>query len=62
MKLNSLRSRKRKKNEEKGTHPTDLWDFIKYFNIHIMGITEGEEREKGEEVTFEEIMAENSLN
>ena len=27
-----------------------------------MGITEGEEREKGEEVTFEEIMAENSLN
>ena len=33
----------------------DLWDNIKCTNIHIRGVPEGEEREKGSEKIFEEI-------
>ena len=39
----------------------DLWDNIKCTNISIIGITE-EEREKGPEKIFKEIIAENFLN
>lgn len=35
-----------------------LWDNIKWTNIHNIEIPE-EEREKGAEISFEEIMAEN---
>ena len=38
---------------------TDLWDNIKCNNIRIIGVPEGEEREKGPEKIFEEITAEN---
>ena len=41
---------------------TDLWDNIKHANLHILGIPEGEEREKGIENVFEEIVAENFPN
>ena len=34
-------------------------DNIKGTNIHIIGVPEGEEREKGPEKIFEEIIAEN---
>ena len=34
----------------------ELWDNIKCNNIHIIGVPEGEEREKGPEKVFEEIM------
>ena len=40
----------------------DLWDNIKWANLHIIGIPEGEEKEKGIENIFEEIMAENFPN
>ena len=40
----------------------DLWDNTKNTNIHITGIPEGEEREKGAENISEEIMAENFPN
>ena len=30
----------------------DPWDNIKYTNIHIIGVPEGEEREKRPEKTF----------
>ena len=40
----------------------DLWDNIKHNNIRIIGVPEGEEREKGAEKLFEEIMAENVPN
>ena len=40
----------------------DLWDNIKLTNIHIIGIQEGEEREKGPEKIFEEIIVENFPN
>ena len=37
----------------------DLWDNIKRNNIRIIGVPEGEEREKGPEKIFEEIIVEN---
>ena len=40
----------------------DLWDNIKCTNIRITGVPEGEEREKGPEKIFEEIIGENIPN
>ena len=40
----------------------DLWDNIKRNNIHIIGVPEGEEREKGPEKIFEEIIVNNFPN
>ena len=40
----------------------DLWDNINRDNIHIIGVLEGEEREKGAEKIFEEIIVKNFLN
>ena len=40
----------------------DLWDNIKYNNISIIGVPEGEEREKGPEKISEEIIVENFPN
>ena len=40
----------------------DLWDNIKGTNICIIRVQEGEEREKGPEKIFEEIIAENFSN
>ena len=40
----------------------DLWDNIKLTNICIIGVPEGEEREKGPEKIFEEIIVENFPN
>ena len=40
----------------------DLWDNIKRNNIRIIGVPEGEEREKGPKKIFEEIIIENFPN
>ena len=40
----------------------DLWDNIKRHNIRIIGVPEGEEREKGPEKIFEEIIVEKFPN
>ena len=40
----------------------DLWDNIKRTNIRIIGVSEGEEREKGPQKIFEEIIVENFPN
>ena len=45
-----------KRNEESLRDP---WDNIICTNIYIIGVSEGEEREKGPEKIFEEIIAEN---
>ena len=37
----------------------ELWDNVKRTNIRIIGVPEGEEREKGTEKIFQEIIAEN---
>ena len=39
-----------------------LWNNIRCTNIHIIGVPEGEDREKGAENLFEEIIAENFPN
>ena len=51
---------KRKKKNEYSIR--DLWDNIKCINIHIIVVLEGEERGKGCEKIFEEIIAENFPN
>ena len=40
----------------------DLWDNIKCTSICIIGVPEEEEKEKGSEKIFEEIIVENILN
>ena len=40
----------------------DLWDIIKRTNTRIIGVPKGEERQKGPEKIFEEIIAENFPN
>ena len=40
----------------------DLWDNIKHNNIRIIGAPEGEERKKGPEKIFEEIIVKNFPN
>ena len=40
----------------------ELWDNIKCTNFRIIGVPEGEEREKGKEEIFEEVVAENFPN
>ena len=42
--------------------PRVLWDNIKHNNIRIIGVPEREEREKGPEKIFEEIIVENFPN
>ena len=37
----------------------DLWDNMKWAKLNIIGIPEGEEKEKGTENIFEEIITEN---
>uniref|UniRef100_A0A8D0YMP0 L1 transposable element RRM domain-containing protein n=1 Tax=Sus scrofa TaxID=9823 RepID=A0A8D0YMP0_PIG len=53
------REKRLKTNEER---LRELWDNMKGTNIHIIGVTEGEEREKGTGKIFQEIIAENVPN
>ena len=55
-----LNKEKRMKRNEDSLR--DLWDNIKHTNIRIIGVREGEEREKGPEKIFEEIIVENFPN
>ena len=40
----------------------DVWDNIKHNNIHIIGVPEAEERDKGPKKIFEESIVENFPN
>ena len=40
----------------------DLWDNIKYTNIQIIGVPEEQEKKKGYEKIFEDIILENFPN
>ena len=53
------KEKRMKRNEES---IRDRWDNIKRNNIRIIGVPEGEEREKGPEKIFEEIIVENFPN
>ena len=50
------REKRLKTNEE---HLGELWDNVKGTNIRIIGVPEGEEREKGTEKIFQEVIAKN---
>ena len=53
---NRIKKKDEKKNED---HLRDLWDNVKCTNVHIMGIPEGEKREKELEKISEGVIAEN---
>ena len=53
------KEKRRKRNEDS---LRDLWDNIKCNNIGIIGVPEREEREKGPEKIFEEIIVKNVPN
>ena len=50
------------KKKESENNIKDILGYINYDNMHIMGVLKEEEREKGTEKVFEEIMAENLPN
>ena len=52
----------KEKRMERNEDLRDLWDNIKCNNIRIIGAPEGEEREKGLEKIFEEIIVEHFPN
>ena len=51
----------RKKNEKNEDSLRDFRENIKHTNIHITGVPEGEEKEKGPKKILEEVIAETSL-
>ena len=57
--VEQTKEKRMKRNEDR---LRDLWDNIKRNNVRIIGVPEGEEREKGPEKIFEEIIVENFPN
>ena len=57
-----MQNRKEKRLKTNEESLRELWDNVKRTNIHIIGVPEGEEREKGTEKIFQEIIAENIPN
>ena len=53
------KEKRMKRNED---NQRDFWDNIKHTNIRIIWVPEGEEREKGPEKIFEEIIVKNFPN
>ena len=51
-----------KRTKRNGDHLRDCWSNFKHTNIHITGVLEGNEREKGPGKIFEEIVSENFPN
>ena len=59
MNVEQKREKRLKRNEES---LRELWDNVKHTNICIIGVPEGEEREKETEKIYQEIIAENLPN
>ena len=57
----AMENNKEKRMKRNENSLRDLWDNIKH-NIRIIGVREREEREKGPEKIFEEIIVENFPN
>ena len=51
-----------KRIKRNGNNLKALWDNIMHTNMHIAEIPEGEEREKGAENIFEDVIGENLSN
>ena len=62
MEFTAMEQNKEKRMKRNEDSLRDLWDNIKHNNIRNIGVPEGEEREKGPEKTFEEIIVENFPN
>ena len=62
VKITAAEQNKQKRMKRNEDSLRDLWDNTKWTNIHIIGVPEGEEREKGPEKISEEIIAENFPN
>ena len=62
MEITSKEQNKLKRMKRAEDSLRDLWDHIKHTNIQIIGIPEGEEKKKGYEKIFEEIIVENFPN
>ena len=61
-KINEKEEAKKKRDKKTQDHEGGIWelsDSIKWNNIHIIGIPDEEEREKGAEGVLEQIIAEN---
>ena len=59
LEINAAKQNREKRMKRNEDSLTDLWYNIKYTNIDIKGVPEGEEREKRLDKIFEEIIAEN---
>ena len=60
--ITAMEENKEKRMKRNEDSLRDLWDNFKCTNIHIIGVPEGEKREKGPEKIFEEIILENFPN
>ena len=62
MEITDVEQKREKKLKRNKESLRELWDNVKCTNIHIIGVLEGEEREKGTEKIFQEIIDENFPN
>ena len=62
MEITTAEQNKEKRMKRSENSLRDLWDNIKHTNIRIIGVPEEEEKKKGTEKIFEEIIVENFLN
>ena len=60
--FSAMEQKKEKRMKRNEDSLRDLWDNIKHNNIRIIGVPEGEEREKVPKKIFEEIIVENFPN
>ena len=61
MEITTTKQNKEKRMKRLEDSLRDLWDNIKCTNIRIIGVPEEEEKKKGTEKIFKEIIVENSL-
>ena len=59
MEVNTTEQNKEKPMKRTEDSLREFWDNIKRTNIRIIGVLEEEEKKKGTEKTFEEIIVEN---
>ena len=62
MEITTAEQNKEKRMKRTEDSLRDLWDNIKHINVQIIGVPEEEEKKKGTEKIFEEIIVENFPN
>ena len=60
--ITSEKQNKVKRMKRPADNLSDLWDYIKHTNVRMIGVPEEEEKRKGYEKIFEEIIVENFPN